>query len=59
MPVPDGDVDCGKISVAIFLLAAYLRRSVAVPAAYSLAILSWNLLEKPFLKLKALFENVP
>ena len=32
---------------------------VAVPAAYLLAILSWNLLAKPFLKLKALFENVP
>ena len=32
---------------------------LAVPGAYLLAILSWNLLERPFLKLKTLFEDAP
>jgi peptidoglycan/LPS O-acetylase OafA/YrhL len=32
---------------------------IAILASYALAALSWNLLEKPFLRLKRFFESRP
>jgi peptidoglycan/LPS O-acetylase OafA/YrhL len=62
----------GTISYGIYLLEkipldvvkvshlekyAFLAFSIPIAATYSMAILSWNLLEKPFIRLKRFFDR--
>ena len=52
-------IPIGMVEAAHLERHTYLLLPIIIVTSYVLAALSWNLLEKPFLKLKRYFEPKP